>query len=68
MKRVSAADGKAWLIAASDSMLDLTWEPSVVISETDALSVLDISTETGDEKPYTVLVDMTTIVNLSPEP
>ncbi|MBG6218855.1 hypothetical protein IWX75_003342 [Arthrobacter sp. CAN_A6] len=64
--RVAAADGKVWLTAASDTMLYLGCEPSVVISEADALSVLDISADMANEKSYTVLVDMTTIVNLNP--
>ncbi|MBG6185555.1 hypothetical protein IWX65_003536 [Arthrobacter sp. CAN_A214] len=43
MKRIVAADGKAWLTQTSDTMLYLGWAPSVDISDKDARSVLEIS-------------------------
>jgi 3-hydroxyisobutyrate dehydrogenase-like beta-hydroxyacid dehydrogenase len=65
--RRRAADGKAWVSQRQDGVQHLQWVEGSVISGQDAADVLETSFRLSGQKPYAILVDMTTIVHQSQE-
>lgn len=67
MERLVAAGGKATLILLAPSLQRLEWSARVSITPHDAASVLAASRALSGGMPYTILVDMTSIVDLPPD-
>lgn len=65
--RVQTAGGKAWLCRRPDGIQHLQWVEGAVISGQDAVDVLAASFRLASDKPYALLVDMTTIVHQTQE-
>ena len=65
--RVQTAEGKAWVSRRPDGIQRLHWVEGSVISGQDAADVLAASFRLAGDKPYAILVDMTTIVHQTQE-
>ncbi|MFC3300296.1 hypothetical protein FJV46_07390 [Arthrobacter agilis] len=66
METVVAASGRATLSVVAPDLHHLVWSPRVHIDRGDALSVLAASRRISRGRPYAILVDMTTTVDLPP--
>lgn len=67
MNSLMAAGGRATLSLVAPNLQCLTWSARAHIDRRDALSVLAASRLMSAQRPYAILVDMTTTVDLRPD-
>lgn len=67
MDSLMAASGRATLSLLAPDLQFLTWDPQTRIYQEDAWSVLAASRLLSTNRPYAIMVDMTTTVDLRPD-